>query len=430
MSLDRKTTNGRFAARLSRRRGFTLVELLVAISAGALVSFAAVLLSRNAVRLFQEEARISYAQVAVTMGLNRIGLDLEHAGRKSTKNPFYDTRVCAQSPSLNDWPVGMQRLAPVVIEPAADLPQFQNNPGVHTERITIAGDLDSGDNFVMNAPLPSGTGSVVVLQPTSRAIRRLTALVANGDITTRLQEIFRAGRVLRIEGTTSDYYGRIKGFNVSGNPISSIAVTLEPVPFVPMQPLSTAACAIKGFGSGWPVHVISRVRYEVRSLVNDAQFDDYTKPENPVAGDSGRTELVRVELAPDDTEVPGTLELVTEYAVSLRFGVTTQTNAPTGPLLTRFPIGDAFPNEPVYTQASAPALGNDKPQMVRAVQVRLSTRSRAPDRPRPVKIGQPLSAGRPPFTFYVNEAVGPDKYARMRTVEREFSLVNTKGDGS
>ena len=102
-------------------RGFTLVELLVAIAAGSLVATAAVLLSKNAVRLFQEESRISYAQVAVANGLARIGQDLEHAGRNTTKNPRTDPRVCYLG--LADWPIGMRRLAAVHIEPVAPVQQ-------------------------------------------------------------------------------------------------------------------------------------------------------------------------------------------------------------------------------------------------------------------------------------------------------------------
>jgi len=403
-------------------RGFTLVELLVAVSIGALVAAAAVLLSKNAVRLFQEEARISYAQVAVNMGLGRIGNDLEQAGRNMTRNPFTDRRVCAQQ-NLIDWPDGMRRLAPVVIEARPDLPQNTGND-LRNERITIAGDLDSGDNFVMSAPLPGAGGTTVVLQPQSRSIRRLTAMVASGDVATRLQEIFRVGRVLQIEGTTHDYYGRIKGFSVSGTPVDNITVLLEQTPLVPMQPLSDRPCAVKGFGTGWPVHVISRVRYEIRSLVGNAQFTDYLQPMNLVAGDDSRTELVREELNPDDSAIPGTLELVTEYAVALRFGITALTigSTPTSPVLERFPIKDPQPDAQIYTIAGAPDVAGNRPEAVRSVHVRLSTRSRAPDRPKAI----PGEIGRP-YRFYVSTAKVAEKYARMRTVEHEFALMNMRG---
>jgi prepilin-type N-terminal cleavage/methylation domain-containing protein len=406
----------------STDRGFTLVELMVAIAAGSLVATAAVLLSKNAVRLFQEESRISYAQVAVANGLSRIGADLEHAGRNSTKNPRTDSRVC--STGLATWPVGMQRLQPVHIELLADLPENTGN-ALRNERITIAGDIDSGDNWVMNSTLPGATGTTIILQPQSRSVRRLSALMQNGNITPRLQEIFKVGRILHIEGPTADYYGRIKGFVATGGAIiDSISVTLETTPTVPMQPQSLLPCAIKGFGSGFPVHVISRVRYEVQSVVNDPAFADYIQPINPVTGDNIRTELIRSELLPDDSVMAGTRELVTEYAVGMRFGLTalTITSQPDAPVLERFPITDPTPNTSVFTVAGPADVVGNRPEAVRAVQVRLSVRSRAPDRPSTL----PQQAGKP-YRFFISTARGAEKFARVRNLEREFSLVNTKG---
>lgn len=406
----------------SANRGFTLVELLIAIAAGSLVATAAVLLSKNAVRLFQEESRMSYAQVAVANGLSRLGADLEHAGRNTTKNPRTDTRVC--STGVTTWPIGMQRLQPVHIELLANLPQNTGN-AIRNERITIAGDLDSGDNWVMNSTLPGATGTTIVLQPQSRAVRRLSALNQNGDITPRLNEIFKAGRILHIEGPISDYYGQIRGFSVTGSPIvDSISVALETTPQVPMQPQSLLPCAIKGFGSGFPVHVISRVRYEVKSVVNDTAFAEYIQPLNPVTGDDIRTELIRTELAPNDTVIPGSSELITEYAVGMRFGLTALaiTSQPDAPVLERFPITDPTPNANVFTVAGPADVVASRPDAIRSVQVRLSVRSRAPDRPTTL----PGQAGKP-YRFFISTAKTADKFARMRNLEREFNLINMKG---
>lgn len=403
-------------------RGFTLVELMVAIAAGSLVATAAVLLSKNAVRLFQEESRMSYAQVAVANGLGRIGQDIEHAGRNTTKNPRTDPRLCFLG--LADWPTGMRRLAALHIEQLPDLPQNAGND-IRNERITIAGDMESGDNWVMNSTLPGAGGATIVLQPRSRSVRRLSALTQNGDISQRLGEIFKAGRILHIEGPTSDYYGRIKGFNVTGGVIiDAISVELEATPNVPMQPQSLLPCAIKGFGSGYPVHVISRIRYEVKSVVNDAAFADYVQPLNPVTGDDTRTELIRSELLPDDTVMPGTTELITEFAIGMRFGLSALaiTSQPDNPTVDRFPILDPNPNQQIFAIAGPADDVGSRPEAVRTVQVRLSTRSRAPDRPTTLP-GQPGK----PYRFFISTAKGADKFARVRNLEREFNLINMKG---
>ena len=59
------TTPKRIRGRAAR--GFTLIELVVALSAGLLVSMAALMLSRNATKFFQNEARISATQLAATL---------------------------------------------------------------------------------------------------------------------------------------------------------------------------------------------------------------------------------------------------------------------------------------------------------------------------------------------------------------------------
>src|SRR5690242_6870684 len=94
-----------------RPRGFTLVEVLVAMSAGVLVSMAAFALSRNATHFFQHEARISATQLALTLGMNRITGDIQRASLMSTPNIQWDKKVCRAA----DWPAGLKALAGVHI---------------------------------------------------------------------------------------------------------------------------------------------------------------------------------------------------------------------------------------------------------------------------------------------------------------------------
>jgi len=421
---------------MTKNRGFTLIELLVAITAGVAVAAAAILLARNAVRLFQEESRISYTQVAVSLGMKRLGADLEMAGRKTTKNPTpttnpnisdqRDPRICAR-PGFVDWPDGMRRLAPVIIEPMTVVPPQIAANGLKPERITIAGDIESGDNFALNTINFGAGGLVLVLQQSNEAVQRIRALSADGDPTTRLQQIFRKGRIIRIEGDTHDYYGVISGITITGNPIQAINVQLSQTPEVPVSPTSTLACAAKGLMVGKTVHVISRVLYEIRSLTTDPQYANYVAATNQVTGDDGRTELVRVELDAADNEMPGTLELIAEYAIDLRFGI--KAVNPIGnannPTLLRYPIEDPSKSDSqIYKVAGAPTESGTSPETLRAVEVRLSTRSRAPHRP--VNVTAP--PGRP-YRFLVSTALTPEKYARVRTLTREFTLYNLMEGG-
>ncbi len=58
------TTTGK-ARRRTAARGFTLMELMVAMAAGLILSIAAFSFSRQATRAFAQESRIASAQMSV-----------------------------------------------------------------------------------------------------------------------------------------------------------------------------------------------------------------------------------------------------------------------------------------------------------------------------------------------------------------------------
>ena len=138
-----------------------------------------------------------------------------------------------------------------------------------------------------------------------------------------------------------------------------------------------------------------------------------------VTGDLGRTELVRTELAADGTQIASTMELVAEYAVDMRFGITVanliQANNYNATVNT-YAFGDAN----VYVQTAAGPTGN--PQRVRAVQVRLATRTRAPDRDTDLTPGPDGRRSR----FLVDPSLSP-QYARVRTNYANVALPNQGG---
>jgi prepilin-type N-terminal cleavage/methylation domain-containing protein len=76
-----------------KERGFTLVELMVALVAGLIVSMAMVGLSKQAMNTFHEEARNAAAEAALRTGLERLRSDLSMAGFLSTGNIVADNRT-------------------------------------------------------------------------------------------------------------------------------------------------------------------------------------------------------------------------------------------------------------------------------------------------------------------------------------------------
>ncbi len=140
----------RARARASGQRGFTLVELLVAMAAGLVVSLAAFLLSKNATRFFQNEARASASHLAATIGLNRLTADLQRAAYLSSPNILDDPEVCQVPPSPAS---ACRRLAGISILRqgseflhGARLNQSIAN-GLHPDSIIIGGSLNSTELF-------------------------------------------------------------------------------------------------------------------------------------------------------------------------------------------------------------------------------------------------------------------------------------------
>jgi prepilin-type N-terminal cleavage/methylation domain-containing protein len=95
------------------RRGFTLIELIVAITAGMFVAIAAFALARQGSRFFQQEARVAGAQFAATAGFERLRNDIARAAFLSTPNVQNDPRRCGPT---NTWPDRVKSLAALRIE--------------------------------------------------------------------------------------------------------------------------------------------------------------------------------------------------------------------------------------------------------------------------------------------------------------------------
>ena len=109
--MKRATSGNRSRASLSRsrarRRGFTLPELMMATAAGLMVSAAAFMLARNASIVFQEETRITAAQLSATLGMQRLRTDLARAGFLGTPNIKEDPFACnllVACPDSGSWP--------------------------------------------------------------------------------------------------------------------------------------------------------------------------------------------------------------------------------------------------------------------------------------------------------------------------------------
>jgi type II secretory pathway pseudopilin PulG len=410
-------------------RGFTLVELVVAMSAGVLVAIAALLLAKNASTFFQHEARISGAQLAASLGMTRLTADLQRAAYLSTRNNQNDPRLCADGVVL---PPGIKDLAGVQIRvngSEADHPSdftasVSAGNDLHPDSIVIGGSLATAEEFVVDLPQQGAANDVNVhgdADPNGGgAIRRIRAQASKSGQTLEaaLASILMPGRFLRVlDPLGNAMYGVIRGHDVIGKePSETITIHLDPTPSWVYKPAAKAAtCGVTGLGAGKDgirASVVYRVRYDIQSLAKHPKYGALVAFDPKVAAVSGedtRTELVRVELDENGAAIPGSLELVAEFAVDLKFGITAS-GAGLNPTMMTHPFGA----KEVDTGATAP-------ELIRAVQVRLSTRTRAPDRD--VKLGSGEAVPYP-YRFAVRPGPGAPRFARIRTLVTNVNLLS------
>jgi hypothetical protein len=226
---------------------------------------------------------------------------------------------------------------------------------------------------------------------------------------------------------STEYYAPISGYD----PVN-VAVEVAASPLMPLL-IEQKTCGVpRGQGGELVVNPVSRVRYEIRSLKDHPRYKTLVAPVSAEAsGDDGRSELVRVELDAQNAEMPDTLELIAEYAVDLKFGVTAFARGAASPpealaLCSTTPGTDVYhcpiPMPPdAYKKLAGAAHEGAAPELLRALQVRLAVRSRAPDRDADLGTGPD---GRK-YRFRIDLPGSPvPKFARLRTLYAEKYLRN------
>ncbi len=416
------------------RAGFTLVELMVALTGGLFVSLAVFALARDSGRFYQRESRVANATVGALVGFERLRTDIGRAGFLATPDIMRDPSVCLK-PDAN-WPVALKSLASIRISTASAAGALAAN-GRNLTTLTLAGSYTSVDIFPARV-VNNGESVTFYMVPGSPALTRL-GNGANPSNET-VQGVFANTRALRFVQYGKQYYGQI--VSATGGNAPSVTVNTTP----PIQFRSGAVgCGAEIIGSGageGTINVVNFIQYSLRNLSNSPQGAPiaqtatakanyaslYTNSQNATQtapGEAGRTELVRVEQDVTGAAIEGTEELTAEYAVDLGFQVT----AVTGLLGCCDPTVTAIaPNAAAFATFTGDAFDvNVTPEKVRNLRVRLGVRSRESDRP--ADIGSDTDAGtdRGLYRFNIGSGTGTDTFARVRTFQADVALYNQMG---
>lgn len=387
--------------------GFTLVEVMVALTGALFLSISVFLVAKHTTALYQQEARAANANLGSIVGYERLRADLARAGFMASANIRQDPRLCG-SPLDASWPPQLQRLQSLTFATTAGLPAVISDNGLSPQEVVLAGNYTSTEAIPIRTVIATGTTYEVYLQVASGPMARLGYSVPGADQEQVLRNTFPTGRAVRIvDSAGRHHYGRIIDVQVSPEP----AVILSNAPQLLFRESSAAGCGIKGNETGATINTVNFIRYRIGSLDEDARY----APIYAVAGpdyDASRTELIREELDLNGVIVPDTTELIAEYAVDLAFRATVEP-APSSALL--YVDQDELQSWAGLPSELRPGQG---PQLVRSLHSWLSVRSREADREADI----PVAAG-PLFRIGLG-AGGSAPFARVRTVQSRVALHN------
>lgn len=408
----------RGANRAPGNAGFTLVELMVALTGGLFISLAVFALARDSGRFYQREARLANATVSGLIGFERLRADLGRAGFLASPNIARDPRVCAVPDGT--WPVGLANLASVQVStPAVSYAALTAN-GRTPPVITLAGAYSSSDVFGAKV-VPAGNKVIFELstREAAGALRRL----GNTGIPTDavMKAAFPAGRVLRVVQNGKQYYGQIIDATGGG---AQPTVTINQQPPIQFRSGSAIGCGLSdvvGSGASTPtINVVNFIQYEVRppqTPLGIAGYKNLFTNSVDGPGEAGRTELTRVELNINGQVIDGTEEIVAEYAVDLNLQLTAVTST-TGCCDPNLAL--VSPGDPLFPTFTGPVFNSlNTPELIRSVRVRLGVRSREADRT--ATIANP--AGQGLFRFNIGSGTA-ETFARVRTFQADVALHN------
>jgi type II secretory pathway pseudopilin PulG len=461
---DRAARVARARAR-ARARGFTLIELTVALVGGLLVGLAVVGLSKEATNTFHEDMRAAQAQFSLRTAIDRVRSDLSRAGFMGSPNIWGDPRLVTpdyvtKSLAAAGCPLGIKRLSGLRLfvggsmlkanvagfpTPTTDgtdeTSPYSANNNLRPDAMDISGNMNTVDAYTVQTTSSAnqcGTIRLALAVENPPAYRLLgTSDAGISDAVATLKRSFipvdNKFFIVRLQ----DASGHVQYVEACG---AGITAGTPPQPWVDITanvPLLTTnagggtakstAGGESGFFSGSQLNPVLTVRYKLSPPV--AIYSDLAPD---AGGADSRFDLYRFYIDSKGEEV-GTPDLIAEYAVDLKFAFTvdnTASNAPNAPLPSRtqltFPFDDTTGGNGNYGSNAGMAPTNVGPQRIRSVRVRLATRTAFADR-------QALVA--PPtwtpndyknlFRYCVTSSAAPcGGYARVRTVITEVAMNN------
>ncbi|MBS2011843.1 MAG: prepilin-type N-terminal cleavage/methylation domain-containing protein [Deltaproteobacteria bacterium] len=472
-------------SRAKRSPGFTLVELMVSLVAGLVIAMAVVGLAKATTNTFHEEARMSVVESSVRLGAERLRADLSRIGFMSTGNivlardsntagtvPAHmriatDTSIAPPTGSRYNTTDDLAGLRIFVGGSGAAAGTFpgagsgSQGPlalatvnGLNPDAIVITGNFTTSDLYqgtLYEAPDnlsgSCGSQSVLIKQNADAATRRL---LNQPDPRVALRSAFQpvpATRFLArvVDPRGCEHYVVVCNVTMDASAACSLgdvcaAIHFEDpprggsprLPVLPADPPagSTIPKMVCGANKGEPVSInpVHRFRYYIGPNNDPLTALDPAGIEN--AGNKFNLYRDMLDASNPPTPLPVTRQVMAEFAVDLKFGLTVSDPVP--PNLKIFDMDSDLGGGAITQWTQPPTFptvnGGPGPQRVRTLRFRLATRSALPDRH-----GNLLMPA--PAPYMVRYCTNPpdcadpvrSRYARVRTIVSEVTLTNQLG---
>jgi prepilin-type N-terminal cleavage/methylation domain-containing protein len=234
--------------RLHRRAGFTLLELMVALTIGAMVVTAVFALGGGASHHFQEQQRVGQLQRAVRMAMDRFRRDAARAGFGMVPATGAPGVFTCPTPSLP------RPLQGVGFTDGAGNDQLLRRAfnNVSADEIVFTGNFETSDRYLVRGI--DGAGARIFVQTDWLAFRR-----SFGRDLTGFTDTFAPGRMVHLEARNgSHFFLDIASSFISGDG-STASITVD-------QPIGAANPCLEGLGEGATVSPVSQVRYRVQEV--------------------------------------------------------------------------------------------------------------------------------------------------------------------
>jgi len=422
-----------------RQRGFTLIELMVALTCGALAITSIYAVGAAATRQFHQQQQIANAQTSLRMALDQVKRDIARAGYLATPNASLPGQsaecgvdAAVHNPALSGSLAAISRFVnniPTAAGPATNVDasgQGRNRAfGFTVDELTLFGNYATAAEYNGVTLMPANDEVAIsdnwhafhvdftnwALDPSPQVLDFDAVAFARA---------FTVGRLLRLRTTSGLLHFAVISGVTAPNPDLATGTDVR-VRFAPAVP---PACAAQV--TGGQVAPVNAIRYIVRNATADSLDDDRQ------AGAFGpRAHLLRQEVEPGDKATllgadPANNRVILDYVVGFNVDFTMTNARLLGETDEYLPGVTTTTTIPPDMREADQVRINNNPERIRSALIELAVR--LPEHDVNFQFRRCTPTGTPPdlCSYQVFDRAGA---ARVRRMRAEVFLPNVAQEG-